>query len=75
MTMACALANPHLEPTNFYNSNRLLGTDNKSTKSHYDLPTWKVGKHLIHAKNSKNALKYIKKRGLWDGESLPILIK
>lgn len=39
-----------------------------------DLPTWIIGKHKIHAKNPKDALKYIKKRGLWDGKSYPMRI-
>lgn len=30
-----------------------------------DLPAWKVGEHVIHAKDEKTAVKYAKKRGLW----------
>lgn len=30
-----------------------------------DLPHWKVGEHIIHAKDEKTALKYAKKRGYW----------
>lgn len=30
-----------------------------------DLPAWKVGEHIIHAKDEKTAMKYAKKRGLW----------
>jgi hypothetical protein len=42
--------------------------------SHYNLPKWKVGKHYIYAKNAKDALKYAKKRGLWNGKSCPITV-
>lgn len=38
-----------------------------------DLPLWQVGKSKIYAKNQKDAIKYAKKRGLWDG-SEPIKI-
>lgn len=30
-----------------------------------DLPAWKVGESVIHAKDEKTAVKYAKKRGLW----------
>lgn len=32
---------------------------------HTDLPRWKIGEHIIHAKDAKTAEKYAKKRGLW----------
>lgn len=36
------------------------------TRSNKDLPAWKVGGHVIHAKDEKTAIKYAKKRGLWN---------
>jgi len=44
-------------------------------RSAYNLPQFKVGKHLFYAKNEKDALKYAKKRGMWDGFSMPVLVK
>ena len=43
-------------------------------RSIYNLPQFKVGKHLFYAKNEKDALKYAKKRGMWDGVSQPIRV-
>ena len=38
------------------------------------LPAWGVGKYIIHARNEKDAIKYAKKRGLYNGET-PIKIE
>ena len=38
------------------------------------LPAWKVGENIIHARNEKDAIKYAKKRGLYNGET-PIKIE
>lgn len=43
-------------------------------RSTYNLPQFKVGKHLFYAKNEKDALKYAKKRGMWDGVSQPVRV-
>lgn len=43
-------------------------------RSEYNLPKWKIGKHYIYAKNVKDALKYAKKRGMWDGVSQPVKV-
>lgn len=29
------------------------------------LPRWKVGEHIIYAKDEKTAIKYARKRGIW----------
>lgn len=38
------------------------------------LPAWKIGEYIIHARNEKDAIKYAKKRGLYNGET-PIKIE
>lgn len=38
------------------------------------LPAWHVGEYIIHARNEKDAIKYAKKRGLYNGET-PIKIE
>lgn len=35
------------------------------TKPNKDLPQWKVGEHIIFAKDANTAKKYAKRRGLW----------
>lgn len=70
MMMAQALINPY---SNLY-SKQTVTTPKGSIRSTYNLPLWTVGKHKIYAKNPKDALKYAKKRGIWDGKSYPMRV-
>lgn len=56
---------------NPFNSKETIITPKSPVKQTYSLPMWVVGKYKIFAKNEKDALKYAKKRGLWDGVSQP----
>lgn len=67
MMMASAMMNPLFK-------HQTITTPNSPQRNDYNLPKWKVGKHYIYAKNAKDALKYAKKRGLWDGKSYPLSI-
>lgn len=58
-----------------YYSERTVTTPKYPTTNKHNLPLWRVGKHKVFAKNENDALKYAKKRGLWDGISKPVLIK
>ena len=71
MYLALAMNYVYNDP---FGSKKTITIPKSSVHQEYSLPLWKVGKHKIYAKNSKDALKYTKKRGLLDGVSMPIAI-
>lgn len=53
----------------FDTSFRTMVPERNAAKS--NLPAWKIGESVIHARNERDAVKYAKKRGVWkEGQTI-----